>query len=153
MLDFFDDVPLSHASIAWIARGLRECAMVDGVHPKEAELIQAFEEAAGLNVEADATLDAGGAAPFTSDAEREAYLRSLLLLCLADGTISEGEAAWVAEEAQTIGVDAVRLFKLDREARMYMLSAFKGVSAFRAEAEGIGRSLGLTDDEITLALS
>lgn len=152
MFELFAEVPMTRASLAYVAKGLRECAMVDGIHAREVELVEMFEAAAGLESEVDSTLDAGGPPPFVTDTERELYLRSLLLLCLADGAVSDGEGAYVAEEADRVGVSSVRLFQLDREARMYMLSGFRGVRAFRDQAEKVGADLGLTPEEIAATL-
>ena len=152
MEDVFDQMNLSREAALWIARGLRAAAAVDGIHAHEIDLIDNFE--LDLNV---APHDRGGfepsaPSPLRNDAERDAFLHSLFLLALADGSISESEDAFIKEVARSEGVDAVRLHKLDRAARMSALSLFRGVKAAREQAVSIGRALGLTEEEIDVTL-
>src|SRR5687767_12132837 len=98
MSDWFE-VPVSidadAASI--IARGMRVVARADGViHHRELNLIASFEAAI------PAGHDGGGRLP--SESLRTAFVRSLIMVSLADGVITDAELAAIHELCREQGI-------------------------------------------------
>lgn len=129
----------------FIASGLRALAEVDGGHPAEIELIRQFAGDAEVD---PARFHLGDGHPLTTPELRDVFLRSALLLALADGRVSEKERDTLIRWGSALGVDPVALAYLDREVRRSLLEGFAGVKVFREQAVEIGRGLGLDDDEI-----
>ena len=96
-MEFFPEVNLSHGAAEAIARGLFAIARVDGVHEREAGLIASFWIDAGgggplSDLErAEAIKPADLAAALHSDAERQLFIKTAILLTWADGAVSAAE--------------------------------------------------------------
>lgn len=138
------DAATAHA----IAAAMREVSRADGVHPAEEALIDAFladlpPEGAG-KVDLDALAD---------PAHREAFLKSLLMVALADGELNDAELGVVKGYATKLGVSDAALHTLINDVGSYLLSAFHGVHVFRDEVVELGHRLGLDDAAIDRALA
>jgi tellurite resistance protein len=128
MNEFFPEVHLSHGAAEAIARGLYAVARCDGIHEREAGLIAGF------------WIDAGGGGPLSdlerapsikpaelatslhSDAERQLFLKTAVLLTWADGKVSDAEKKAVHDFAKALSVDDKMLEKLDAEVKDFLLS-------------------------------
>ena len=152
MEDVFENMPLSRESALWIARGLRAAAEIDGVNAHEIDLIESFELDLGVSPSDRGSFDQTAPSPLKTAAEQDAFVHSLLLLFLSDGKVSAAEHEFLRDVARNEGMDAVRLHKLDRAARVMMLRSFRGVQTTRDQAADIGRALELTEEEIAAAL-
>ena len=91
-------VRIDASTAAVIARDLRRVAEIDGhMHERELSLIEAFErEIPETPISDDAV--------FESDEIRSAYLRSLIMLALADGEIAEEEQTLILQLAERRGI-------------------------------------------------
>ena len=135
------DARTAHA----IAQQLRELAQVDGTHPREEALIQAFE--ADLPPVESASLS-----DVDTPEAREALLKSLVLLALADGQISPEEGAHIRGVAAKIGQGEADVARAVAEVGRAMLSQFEGVKIFRQQVLALGLSMGLSAADVEAAL-
>ena len=135
-----------------MASGMRSLAGCDGYHTAELALVDEFERGLGLERTDGSSFDARHS-PLESAEEVEVFIRSLQLMSLADGRRSSREQEWLDGVCECLGVSAERKDKLEREARMYLLSSLHGVTTFRDQAISIGRSLGLSEEDIAEALT
>jgi hypothetical protein len=152
VIELFADLNLSEEASTYIARGLRALADVDGLSNSELALVEQFEREAGIGPTSGRDFDVAGGGPLKSAKEREAFLSSLLLMSLADGRVSAREEEMIDALARELGVPSERQLELDRGARKFLLRHFAGVQVFRDQAVSIGRSLGLTPEEIAQVL-
>ncbi len=137
------------ARAAWtIATAMREVANADGEHPHELALITAFEmelpEGASEGVDLDALHTA---------ASKEIFLKSLVLVALADGRMSEEEVVVIHGYSVQLGLDGDALQDIITQVSTMMLGQFSGVTHFRDQANAIGRALGLDEATIDRVLS
>jgi tellurite resistance protein len=127
MADFFPEVELSRGAAEAIARGLYAVARCDGLHEREAGLIASFWIDAGggsplSDLErAEALRPADLAAALHSDAERQLFIKTAILLTWADGKVSDAERKVVQEFARALGIDDATLEKLDAGVKDYLL--------------------------------
>ena len=127
MAEFFPEVNLSHDAAETIARGLYAIARVDGVHEREAGLIASFWIDAGgggslSDLErAESIKPADVAAALHSDAERQLFVKTAILLTWADGEVSAAEKKAVGEFARALGIDDATLEKLDAGVKDFLL--------------------------------
>ena len=150
MQELADRVELDQGAARFIAAGLHELAAVDGVHELEIRLIREFEQ----GVEGDPVpFDLDGQHPLETAELRELFMRSAILLALADGKISELEGDLIGRYAHKLAVRPERLAELYRDVKMYLLSTFEDATLFREQVEDIGRDLGLDDAEIKQTLT
>lgn len=142
MTDWFEtEVPIDDAAAAAIAWGMRQVAQADGmIHHRELALIASFE--AGIPEAADA-----GAA-LRDDGLRTVYLRSLIMVALADGRISEAETARILELAAEQGITDGEVEAEILSVKRRFLSVFAGVDVFRDAVVRVARDLGLPDAEV-----
>ena len=127
-----------------IAAAMREVAEVDGIHEAETDLIRRFEEGLDSDVE-----DSGSVlSVINTDALRTAYAKSMIIVAYADGKLTDQERALVERKATEVGVSAAELANLYIEVARGLLGAFSGVEIYRDQAVEIGRSLGLSDEDI-----
>ncbi len=142
MTEWLDsEVEIDAASAAVIARGMRVVAQADGiVHEREMNLIASFEADIPPGTSASASLAEGGV--------RMAYLRSLIMVALADGVITEAELTAIRELAQEHGIadDLVETEVLG--VKRIFLSVFAGVNVFRDSVVRVARDLGLSEAEV-----
>ncbi|MGZ3406476.1 MAG: hypothetical protein ACXVAN_08555 [Polyangia bacterium] len=126
-MEFFPEVHLSHDAAEAIARGLFAIAAVDGVHEREAGLIASFWIDAGgggplSDLErAEAIKPADVALALHSDAERQLFIKTAILLTWADGEVSAAEKKAVGEFAKALGIDQATLDKLDAGVKDFLL--------------------------------
>jgi uncharacterized membrane protein YebE (DUF533 family) len=142
MNDWFEtSVPIDARSAAIIAAGMRAVARADGViHQRELSLIASFEAEIPPG-----TLATG---PLEDAAVAEAFVRSLLMTALADGTISDAEQVCIAELCEAHGVDAKVLEVETLNVKRRFLSVFAGVSLFRESVLRVAKDLGLSEREL-----
>ncbi len=152
MIELFADVDLSNDAAAYIASGLRALAGCDGFHTNEIALVEEFERGVGIDPTSASDFQSAGGGPLKDDSERELFLSSLQLLALADGRISAREDEWITSVSSDLGIGEARRQELAVQAKQYLLSSLAGVNAFRAQAEAVGKSLGLTDAQIAEVL-
>jgi len=155
MTELHGDIELSLEQAATIAKAMLEVAESDGVHQREQEMIDGFwKECAAASNQENADLgtdryDAETARTILGSQEHAAALiKSCYLLALADGDISAAEEAKIAEISGGLNLDEASTEACAKEAKLYLLNKFKGVSVFKEVAWDIGRKLGL--DEATL---
>ncbi len=135
-----NDVDLGHAAAAAIARGMRLVAQADGmIHVRELALIATFESSIPEGVEPLRDLP-----PEVVDV----YVRSLLMVALADGRISPREEEVIAELAAEHGVEADALEAATGEVKRTFLAHFRGRSAFRTAVVQVAMDLGLPQREV-----
>lgn len=142
-MDWFEqDVDLDAAQAAFIARGMRQVATADGlVHQRELNLIAVFE--------AELPEDVPETAPDLSDeAVRETYLRSLILVALADGRVSDTERAAIVELAGAIDIAEASVDACVVAAKRRFLQVFAGVNIFRDAVVQVAGELGLPASEL-----
>jgi len=126
-MEFFPEVHLSHGAAEAIARGLFAIARVDGVHEREAGLIASFWIDAGgggplSDLErAEAIKPADVAAALHTDAERQLFIKTAILLTWADGSVSPAEKKAVGEFAKALGIDQTALDTLDASVKDFLL--------------------------------
>jgi len=134
------DAPAARA----IALAMREVARADGEHPREEELIDSFEE--GLE---------GDAAPLSDIVDpgvREVFLKSLIIVAVADGTVSDEESAVIRKYADHFGLGDPEISRCLADVASAMLSQLAGVQVFREQVVELGRGLGLDEFAIRAAL-
>jgi len=126
-MEFFPEVNLNRGAAEAIARGLFAIARVDGVHEREAGLIASFWIDAGgggplSDLErAEAIKPADVAAALHSDAERQLFIKTAILLTWADGSVSPAEKKAVGEFAKALGIDQTALDTLDASVKDFLL--------------------------------
>jgi len=147
MLQLFEGLDLSPESAAWMAGGMRALAACDGFHLAELALIDEFERGLGLPPSDGDDFDARDC-PLESTEAREVFVRSVQLMSLADGRRSSLEDEWINRACSCLDISDERRTELEREAKKFLLSSLAGVTAFRAQAVGIGESLGLSAADI-----
>ena len=128
MADFFPEVHLSHGAAEAIARGLYAIARVDGLHEREAGLIASFWIDAGgggplSDLErAESIKPADVAAALHSDAERQLFIKTAILLDLGRRRRSRRpRRRRCSEFAAALGVDDATLEKLDAGVKDFLL--------------------------------
>ncbi|MEN0061804.1 MAG: hypothetical protein AAGA48_06605 [Myxococcota bacterium] len=142
-MDWFEqDVDLSAAQAAFIAKGMRTVATADGlVHQRELALIAAFESELDEEVPNEAP-------DLSSDDVRETYLRSLILVALADGRVSEAEHKVIVELAAEVNLEADHVSECVLLVKRRFLQVFAGVNIFRDAVVQVADELGLPASEV-----
>ncbi len=135
-----EPVDLDARTAAVIAAGMRKVAQADGesLHPAELALIEDFEREIPEGTEPTATI--GDAAT------RAIYLKSLVMVALADGRISEEEEEVIRDLAHGVGADEEDLRQVTDEVKREFLSIFSGVTHFREQVEKLAEELGVSLD-------
>jgi len=143
MIDWFESpVPIDAESAAVIARGMRIVASADGhLHPRELALIASFER------ELPDAGDAGGVLR-DDPSLRQVYVRSLVMLALADGRISDVEREAIGELCTRQDISAEEVDEEILVVKRRFLSVFRGVTVFRDSVVRVARELGLPDEEV-----
>lgn len=142
-MDWFEqDVDLDAAQAAFIAKGMRRVATADGlIHQREIDLIAAFE--------AELPEDAPTAAPdLSSDEVKETYLRSLILVALADGRVGESEHEVIVELAGEVDIERQQVDACVLLVKRRFLQVFAGVNIFRDAVVKVAGDLGLPPSEL-----
>jgi uncharacterized membrane protein YebE (DUF533 family) len=143
MTDWFETaVPLDAASAAVIAKAMRAVARADGlIHQRELNLIASFEAHLPPDLDAPDILA-------DDDSLRLLFLRSLIMVALADGVISEAELAEIRTLAAEQSISEDRIAAEVLLVKRRFLSVFAGVNVFRDAVVRVARDLGLTDAEV-----
>jgi tellurite resistance protein len=135
------DVELSAAEAACIAHAMREVAQADGsIHQRELALIAQFE--------AELPADARPAETLGSQKVRQAFLRSVLLVALADGVITEDEERVIGAMCEAQGIGRGEIHAETLEVKRWFLSTFRGVQIFQDAVVRVAENLGLPSSEI-----
>ena len=145
-----NDVQISSQQAALMARGLYALARVDGHEEREGMLISSFwhdavgpsrmSELASLSNETDFEIEQLVHGLNRPDL-RDAFVRTALMLCYADGKMSPAEKTWLWATAARLGLDATVMQQHDEAVRSYLLgqlSHLKNVEALREVAKELG---------------
>jgi tellurite resistance protein len=130
-----------------IAAGMRAVAKADGeVHARELELIEGF--ASGLP---NAVATASGR---VADEQIAAtYLRSLVMVALADGVVSPVERTVIVRLAAEMGVDEARVDAEIGSVKRQFLKEYAQRNPLRHRLTALASELGLPEAEVDAALS
>lgn len=158
VLDSEIELSLDQATV--IARAMLDVAASDGVHERERALIDDFYAGCAADAGAKGADLAEGSFDLddargllSSDGSRLALVQSCYMLALADGAISGQEEARIAEISDALGVSQEARQRCAREAKLFFMQQFRGVTVFRDRAEALGRELGLEDEAIAEILN
>ena len=135
-------VRIDASTAAVIARDLRRVAEIDGhMHERELSLIEAFErEIPDTTVSDDAI--------FESEEIRSAYLRSLIMLALADGEIADEEQALILQLAERRGISNDEVETATVNIKKEFFSIFAGVKLFRQSLMGLAQGMGMDANDV-----
>ena len=137
-----ENVVLDEEAAAVIGRDMRLVAEADGIlHARELSLIEAYMGPLGES-------EAVGFEAINSEDLKTTYLRSLVLVALADGKVSVEEHALIVKLCAEIGLTASRVEDAIDEAKKEFMSIFSGLQVFRESMRGVGHDLGLSDNDI-----
>lgn len=142
-MKWLDESVLIDASVAAvIARDLRQIAEIDGhLHERELSLIEAFQKEIPEEASNDDIVLEG-------EKVRHAYLRSLIMLGLADGELADEELELIHQLANRRGIDSEVVDSTTAQIKKEFFSIFSGVSLFRQSLMGIAEGMGLDSEEI-----
>ena len=142
MDDWFDTpVTIDERTAAIIARGMRSVAGADGIlHARELSLIASFESHLPPEPVDDGRID--------DEALQTAFLRTMILVALADGVVSDAELARIKTLCDEQGIDVDRVDPEVTVVKRRFLAVFAGVQVFRDAVVRIARDLGLPDAEV-----
>ena len=142
-MKWLDESVLIDASVAAvIARDLRQIAEIDGhLHERELSLIEAFQKEIPEEASKDDIVLEG-------EKVRHAYLRSLIMLGLADGELADEELELIHKLANRRGIDSEVVDSTTAQIKKEFFSIFSGVSLFRQSLMGIAEGMGLDSEEI-----
>lgn len=137
-----DSPDLSAEAARAIADGMRVVALADGeIHQLEMALIEGFAvDIPTLEVVPEDVID--------SDALRDAYLRSLVMVAVADGQVSPVEEQVILQLAGAVGRDADAVSACIREVKLSFLERFAGVRHFAESVSQIAADLGLSESDV-----
>src|SRR5262249_2530400 len=126
-MDLFEEVELDEATAKAIAQGLAAVSAVDGVDPRELDLIPIFWRAvAGPKAGPAPSLSVPPIQPeelapkLKSHGERMLFLKSAVLVTWCDGTISPQERALVRRFAAALGIDNEALALVEESVKDYL---------------------------------
>ncbi|MFT4622804.1 MAG: uncharacterized membrane protein YebE (DUF533 family) [Myxococcota bacterium] len=140
-MDWLEDpVELDAPTAAAIALAMRAVAQADGmVHPREMALVAEFERGLPSGIEPAAQL---------SPAAARTLLRSVIMVALADGNISEAEHVAIAALSAEHGLEDDALDELVLSVKRDFLDHFAGRTQFRGSVIRVAEELGLDDDTL-----
>lgn len=133
-------VELDARTAAVIAAGMRRVATADGetLHPNELSLIEDFERDIPEGTEPTATIGDAGV--------RAVYLKSIVMVALADGRISDEERSVILDLAAGVGADPADVEEATNAVKREFIAVFKGVTHFRDQVEALAAELGVSLD-------
>ncbi|MCO4743628.1 MAG: hypothetical protein KC912_02490 [Proteobacteria bacterium] len=137
---------LSEDAVAALAIAMRDVARADGEHPREMALIAELTGGAAIG---DGPADLGTVA---RPSEQEVFLKSLVLVALADGEVTPGEGAVIQDYASRLGLGSKEVARCTTDVASAMLAQFQGVKTFREDVVAIGERMGLDRFSILHAL-
>lgn len=130
---------IDDTAAAVITAGMKAVAEADGsVHLAELELIKGLEEGLG-------EVSTEGGLP---ENLVDVYVRSLVMVALADGVITPEEEAVIVNLAMSVGVSREHVDVTVAEVKREFLAQFSGVTLFREQAHAVGAELGLSAGEV-----
>lgn len=129
-----------------MAIAMREVAKADGEHPREQALIAQLTE--GIEI-GDGPADLS---TLEGADQQEVFLKSLVLVALADGEVTEGEARVIRDYANRLGLGEREVAQCTTDVASAMLAHLQGVTQFRDEVIKIGERMGLDRFSIMHAL-
>ena len=148
MIDFLNDLDVSDEASITFAIAMKKMASADGeVHPAEEEMIVSFlndAQAALPNVVEDLST-------IKTPEMKSAFLKTLALVALVDGVLREPEIKLMQDYIDQLGYGDSATVVFEDVGRG-VLAQFRGVVAFRDQAEEIGRSFGLSETAIAEVL-
>jgi hypothetical protein len=145
-----DEVQLSSQQAALIARALYALSHIDGHEEREGMLIQSFWldavgpsamhelQAFARETHFDPELLVKG---LPGAEQREVFVRTALMLCYADGKMSDNEKKWLWDVGARLGFSAETLEGHDAAIRSYLLGQLahvQNVDALREVAKELG---------------
>ncbi|RME42860.1 MAG: hypothetical protein D6795_20365 [Deltaproteobacteria bacterium] len=145
MIQFFEEIDLSPAEIRVIAQGLNELAKIDGVHESERKMIEEFFEACRQEAPEDLSdLDGFDIEEAKRVLDREEakllFIKTLILLCYADGSYSTGEAEAVTRYARELGISEEQFASLHESVKDFLLAQLSHLANLDALRE-VGEEL------------
>ena len=137
-----EPVILESALAALIAEDLRALAAVDGeVHEREQSLIEAFSMSIPEGAKPDdAVLD--------TPHLQKTYVRSLVMLALADGDLTEDEHGLIVALAERRGVPRAEVDRIIEHLGVQFYGSLEAARAFRSELREAARASGLQQETI-----
>jgi len=146
MWQLMNPMQMDRNTARFIAAGMLEVSECDGVTPDESALIAAFVE--GLpNGPAKAVQPKA----FDTDTLKEALIKSLALVAIADGEVTDGELEIIHGHGKSVGLKPETVDAYITQVAESMLSEFaegKSFKIFRQQIFEIGKRLRLTDKSI-----
>ena len=137
-----DDVELDAGSAALIVAGMRAVAEADGqVHQRELALIQSLESAL-------LPAPSGEAKALDSEELRAVYLRSLIMVGLADGRLSDVELDVIRDLAGSVGISGVDVDSCVVDVKRFFMQSLSSVKVFRDSVLEIARDLELPEGSV-----
>lgn len=149
MIQFFEEIDLSAEEIRVIAQGLNEVAKIDGVHESERKMIEEFFEACrqeapehledldGFDIETAKEV-------LTREETRMLFIKTLILLCYADGSYSSGEAEAVRRYAEALDISGGKLDALHEAVKDFLLAQLSHLTNVDALKE-VGKELEILE--------
>ncbi len=136
-----EPVILESPVAALIAEDLRQLAAIDGeLHERELALIEAFE--GGITEPG-----AAGVADLDSPALRRTYVRSLVMLALADGDLSREEHALILELADRRGVGRAEVDRIIEHLGLQFYGDLETARQFRDSLRQAAEDAGLSPEQ------
>ncbi len=136
-----EPVILDSPVAALIAEDLRQLAAIDGeLHERELALIEAFE--GGIAEPA-----AAGGASLDSPALRRTYVRSLVMLALADGDLRREEHELILELADRRGVERAEVDRIIEHLGLQFYGDLEAARQFRDSLRQAAEDAGLRPEQ------
>ena len=148
MLNLLTPTDLHPDAAVAIASGMHRMANVDEeFDAKERAVIAAFLKE--LNV--SEVPDSVELRHLNDPASQALFLQSLAVVALSDGSIKKEAIALLQSYIDALGAHTTAQAEIRKVARR-MLAHFKGIFMIRTQAEMLGMSLGLSDEDIAEVL-
>jgi tellurite resistance protein len=141
-------IEVNPAAAHTIAAAMRVVARADGNHPREEELIDAFE--GEIPGEPTGEIDL---AVIDSPELQEAFLWSLVLVAFADGAVSDAEGQVIHDYAQRLGLSSKEVARAVADVAAVLLSNLAGVRIYREQVVALGRKMGLDEHTVQSVLA
>ncbi len=143
LADFFSDVDIDFEQVKTLCHAMMAVARVDGVHDNEMALVREFyascaragdppvEEVVRGDLDPDEAK-----AKFGGDAEhQQLFVKSLILLALADGDYGDDEDRLIRELAAAVGLDDASVSRLKEATTEFLMAGLSHVKNVDALVE------------------